>query len=560
VLESVVALAIIFLVLVGLLGTLASASKGIVTARQRNIAIGLANQVIETARAVSYDTIGLSTADTSIGTDAAIVSGQFEAAPITYASPSSSSPWPNHLLPQTVGGTVYLTKVYVTLITPSGANAGDPYKKVTVLVDWSGSGRAQYATTAIAASVKLSSLVFPTQLPADPLLQGLAAATGGSISISGTVDNLAISEATVGLPRANSELSSQFVKTASADAQSASVDLTGNLNLYASGANASLITSTHASSPPVKVASAADNDAGTSAPDNSSASSSDAGGSIGRSNTLDLLKGASSSLYAKSTARATSAAGIGDDDLLPYTTSNGAGPASVTMPFYVSPLTGSTATGSVLTSGVTNVTTVIDRDDSGSSKTVLGQASVAHPATSLLTFANTPLNLLGLPLTNPFTGFVKIGSTGTVTASANAGPGVAGPSVTTGGAFDVCVYDTLSNPLGSGTCPAGYKRLSVTPGTAGSLTAHASLQLLGASVSLDATVTSGTPSVTSTLSGSDYQKAEASLVNWLKVVVDLSISTGTTLHVELDYGQITARSKYCNPTNTAFASCVQAAL
>jgi hypothetical protein len=88
------------------------------------------------------------------------------------------------------------------------------------------------------------------------------------------------------------------------------------------------------------------------------------------------------------------------------------------------------------------------------------------------------------------------------------------------------------------------------------MTGHASLVVLGASVSLDATVTSGTKSVTSTLSGSDYQKAEASLVNWFKVAVDISIST-TSLHVELDYGQVTARAKYCQPTD---ATCIQAAL
>src|SRR3712207_1960922 len=72
--ESVVALGLIFMVLVGLLGTLASASKGIVTARQRNQATGLANQVLETARATSYALVGLNSTDGTIATDTAIVS------------------------------------------------------------------------------------------------------------------------------------------------------------------------------------------------------------------------------------------------------------------------------------------------------------------------------------------------------------------------------------------------------------------------------------------------------------------------------------------------------
>ncbi|MEY2565589.1 MAG: hypothetical protein QOE35_118 [Actinomycetota bacterium] len=551
--ESVIAMSLIFMVLIGLLGTLASASKSIVTARQRNTAVGLANQVLETARATKYEYVGLSSTDSTIASDSAISGGSYDGAPIAYAVPSNQSPWPAHTVTTTVSNTAFVTKTYVTLVTPAG---GDPYKKVTTIVDWSASGKTQYGAAAIPASVKLESYIFNAVLPADPLLQGLASATGGTISISGTVDNLAVTDATLALPQAGSSLESQFVQKAEALAQSANADVTGGLSMYASGGNASLITSTHASSPPVKVSSAADNDTGTSAGDDSSVSSSDAGGSVGRNNTLDLVKGASSSLYAKSSARSTSAGGIGDFDSLPYTTSDATGPASFTMPYAISALNGSTAIGNVITTGATHVNTVLDRDNSGSQRALLGTSTVDHPLTTLFTFAPSVLSILGLPLANPFSGFVKIGSTGTVSANANSGQGVAAPSIS-GGSFDVCVYDTLSNPLASGSCGVGYKRLSVTPGTAGSMTASAALKVLGGTVSLSATVTSGTKSVTNTMSGADYQRSEASLVNWLKVVVDFSITGGTNLHLELDYGQLTARARYCLPTD---ANCIQAAL
>ena len=561
VVESVVALGIIFMVLTGLLGTLGSATKGIVTARQRNAAVGLANQVLETARASSYATVGLNSADTTLATDTSIVSNTYDAdgaatanspEPIAYASPASQSPWPQHRFSTVIGTTTYVTSVYVTTVTASGA---DPYKRVTALVDWSGSGRAQYGGTAIAASVKLSTYVYNATLPADPLLEAIASATGGTISVTGTIDNLVVSDATLVLPQASSSLSSQFIQASDALAVSAGADLNAALSLYASGGNASLITSTHAASAPVKVASAADNDAGTSAGDNSTQSSSDAGGSIGRTNTVDLLKGASSSLYAKSTARSTTAGGIGDADNLPYTTSDAAGPASFTMPFNISSLTGSTTLGNVITTGAAHASTEIDRDTAGSQRQLVATARVDHPATTLFTFAPSVLNLLNLPLLNSFSGFVKIGATGTLTATASSGQGVAAPSIS-GGSFDVCVYDTLSNPLGSGTCPAGYKRLSVTPGTAASMTAGAFVKVLGATVSLSATVTSGTKAVTSTLSGSDYQRADTRLANWFKVVVDFTLGT-SNLHVELDYGQLAARAKYCQPTD---AACIQAAL
>jgi type II secretory pathway pseudopilin PulG len=551
--ESVVALALIFMVLVGLLGTLASASKGIVTARQRNQATGLADQVLETARASSYAVVGLNSADATIATDTAISGGNYDGAPIAYASPSNQSPWPSHIFTTTVAGTAYVTKVYVTTISVVGS---DPYKKVTTIVDWSGSGRAQYGTAKIAASVKLSSYVYNASLPADPLLQALASATGGTISVSGTVDNLSVTDATIDLPQASSRVSSQFIQEAEALAESAGADLTGDLDLFVSGANASLTTSLHATSPPVKVSTKADNDAGTAPSDNDSASSSDAGGSLGRTNTFSLVKGASSSLYAKSTARSTTAGAIGDNDQLPYATSDAAGPASFTMPYMVSSLNGSTAIGNVVTTGVSHVSTVLDRDNVGTQKQLLGTATVEHPATTLFTFTPTVLSLLGLPLTNPFSGFVKIGSTGAVTATANAGEGVAGPAVTSG-SFEVCVYDTLTNPLASGTCGAGYRRLAINPGTAASLSASAVVRVLGATVTLSATVTSGTKSVTSTLDGTAYERADASLVNWFKVAVDLTISTGTSLHVELDYGQLSARAKYCQPTD---AACIQATL
>ena len=60
-------------------------------------------------------------------------------------------------------------------------------------------------------------------------------------------------------------------------------------------------------------------------PTTSEASSSDAGRlHRARTNTVDLVKGASSSLYAKSTARSTSRA-LGDDDPLPYSTTDADG-------------------------------------------------------------------------------------------------------------------------------------------------------------------------------------------------------------------------------------------
>ena len=548
IIESVLALGLIFAVLVGLLHTMVTSSRGIVTGRQRNVAVGLANQVIETARGNNYDQIGHSNTDTTLATDTAIttVSGvrYYESEPLAYAT--GVSLWPAHTTTQTVAGATYTTKVYVTTITPA---SGDAYKRVTTVVSWA---NPQYTQTAIVPEIKLSSYVFNAQLPADPLLKGIATATGGFLSVSANgslssfIDNYTISDATFTLPKASADLDSQLVKKASGLAESASTSLRGNLETYASGTATS--SGLEAYAPGVKVSSSADNDAGTTAPSTHEDSTSDAGGTIGRSNVLDMIKGGSTSLSSKSTVTG-STFNNPTGDTLPYTLNRSMGPASFTMPMRVSEVLGSTSIGSVLTTGATDVVASSDRDDSGPDRTISSVAKVAHPATTVVSFAAAGLTVVtatGLP----FSGFVKIGETGYVNATANAGQATSAPTIT-GGSFEVCVFDTSAFHAASGTCPGGYKRLIVTPGTAGSLTAHADMSLNGEATTLDATVTSSAKDVRSTVDGSTYERAEATLTNWFRVVVDVVIEDEVRLRVELNYGQITARSKFCQPTDAA---------
>jgi type II secretory pathway pseudopilin PulG len=553
--ESTFALVLIFGVILGLLHTLTSASKGIVTARQRNVAVGLANQVLEQARGVSYDLVGHGT----LSTDTEIVSGQYAGEPLAYASPPAQSPWSPHISTQVVNNSTYATKVYVTTHTPTVAEGGgDAYKRVTAVVDWTG-GTSQYAAgSGIKSQIKVSTNVFNAQLPADPLFQGVSTASGGSFGISGTIDNLSITDGTFTLPKTTGDVIHQLVHSARGLAQSASADLATDLSLQASGAG--IASDTSGQIPSSKVSSAADNDAGTAEPETSEAETTAASGSIGRVNTLDLIRTANSTaLYSRSTALSSAADSWDDDDGLPYTVSDADGPGSFAMPYGVSDIGGSASIGSLITTGATHVRSVIDRDDAGTQKQIATTAMVNHPATSLLTFASSGVTVAtasGLP----FSGMVLVRATGDVTATANAGNGVGGPGVTTGSSasFEVCLYDSASPPPEEqGTCPLGYERLEVFPGTAGTLTTSTSLTLNGVAATLNATATAGTNAVTSTASGADIERAEAALINWFRVTADLTIAGGTSVAVELDYGQISARSKYCLPTD---ASCIQTAL
>src|SRR5687768_7701886 len=58
ILESTIALALVFAVLVGLLGALTAGARGVVTGRQRSAALALANEVLEGARGRDYGDVG----------------------------------------------------------------------------------------------------------------------------------------------------------------------------------------------------------------------------------------------------------------------------------------------------------------------------------------------------------------------------------------------------------------------------------------------------------------------------------------------------------------------
>src|SRR5437588_5769616 len=58
ILESTIALALVFVVLVGLLGALTAGARGLITGRQRSAALALANEVLEDARGRAYGDVG----------------------------------------------------------------------------------------------------------------------------------------------------------------------------------------------------------------------------------------------------------------------------------------------------------------------------------------------------------------------------------------------------------------------------------------------------------------------------------------------------------------------
>jgi hypothetical protein len=537
VLESTIALSVVFVVLLGLLGALTSGARGLVTGRQRSAGLALANEVMEDARGRAYGDVGHDfDSDPTLNTDPLITgtgsnrlyTGLSPAEPLAGSSVDAGAaggtvnnplwPFSPHIFTSMREHTTYTTAVYVTMVTPA---TGDPYKRVTVKVSWS---PAQYATTA--RSVTLSSFLFNALAPPDPRLTGTGEADAGFFKVTGSLTGISLSDANVSFPYVNGSIDSGFVRSAKGVARSGTsqVDL---LSGTLSGCSVVLLTSTCDGA---KAQADADNDSGTSPPDTDQEGPNSAALSTITAAPVLTASLGSGTAQAQATARSCwscQAGGtlpVGDNDTLPYFYGTATGPANVSLGF----LTGVVG-GTLLSIGtgcsVSCSTVTVDRDDSGTNQRITSTASVSSPAVNILTFLAGPLG---------YSGMVKIGGV-TTTATANAGPGASNPTVTTSPATVTVQY---WNGL-------GYTNVSVNPNaTATTTIPSVSFLSSGTLVTASGTITSNKAVTSSTSSGGAITDASAGLNNWLFVDLNVTIGALASLNLHLDYGRIAADADY----------------
>ena len=542
--ESMIALGLIFSVLIALLAALSTGVRGVVTGRQRSIATSIANEVVETARSRSYTEVGHDLdSDPTLASDPAI---QGSVPNLVYTDLSAGPGEPlagsivdagagaggttNPLFPfsphrwQTVQeGTTYTASVYVTLVTPS---SGDPYRRLTVLVTWQ---RTQAAATAALGEVRLSSYLFNAAQPPDPLFAGLAEADAGTVTVTGTLTGIDLSDARLWLPFAHGEIDSRFVRrvTGFAGTTRSLVNLRSGSASGCTGSNGGLT----AECTGTKAETGSDNDAATAPTDHNAAGpASDPGGVLAVGDKLSSALGAGTA-RSLSTARSCWSCygtGVDDDDRLPYHWGQATGPDSLSLAFTAGPVTGSLLTSAAACSSCSTVS--LDRDDVSGATRLLSTASAAHPPIDLVPLDAAPAG---------YAGMVRLGTT-SVSTTATSGPGALAPSFTAS-PVSVQIYDTT-------TPTPGYRALTITPGTPSETTGHAEMVVNGAQVIMDATVRSGPAVTLSTPSGGALTEAQASLSNWLSVDVHLVVTdpTGTLadLTVSLDYGRVTTRATY----------------
>jgi hypothetical protein len=542
--ESLIALGLVFGVMVGLLATVNIGIRGIVTGRQRSVALSIANEVMETARSRSYADVGHDLdSDPTLATDPAVrgtVPNLFytDLSPspeeplvgsVVNAGPDAGSitnplfPFSPHRWTSLREATTYTTSVYVTRVIPP---SGDPYRRVTTIVSWD---RSLNAPAAVSSSVRLSSYLYNAAEPPDPLLTGLAEADAGNVSITGSLSGIDFSDAHVWLPYAHGEIDSRFVRGAKGFATAARA-LT---NLHAGTMSGCTVSNggLTAECAAAKADTGADNDSATAPAEyNALGPVNSAGGTLAAGEKLASLLGAGTA-RSLSTARSCwacpgSSIGVDDNDQLPYQWAQATGPASLSLPFSAGPASGSLLTAAGACAMCSTVT--LDRDDASSATRLFTTATVVQPALDLVTLADAPAG---------YAGMVRVGPTN-VSTSATSGPGALAPSFIAN-PVGIQVYDTT-------TVPPGYRTVTITPGTPSETASHAEMAIGGALVVMDATVRSGPKVTVSTSSGAALSEAQASLSNWLSVEVHLVITTGTlaNLVVSVDYGRVSSRATY----------------
>jgi type II secretory pathway pseudopilin PulG len=525
IIESALALALIFGVCLALLSSLTTGVRGVVTGRQRSGATQLANQVLELAKARSYAQVGHTVSDSTLSTDASITGASpnfyFDGQPLAIAT-DLTAPFLPHTETTTIDRVQYTRNVYVTVVTPA---SGDPYKRVTVKVSWAGS---QYGSSAIPNRVSLAAYVFNSAPPPDPLLQGVVDTDSGHLTVTGTLTGINLSDLQVFFPYSHGEIDASFIKQAKGFAWTGR----SQLNLLAGTPSGCTVNGLTADCQGTKAETVADNDGGTAPPENDSQGpDTDLGGTVNNSGVALPLQATigTGSATSQSTARSCwSCFGpdIGDDDLHPYHSSTATGPGSGGVSFGAGPVSGSLLAGNGLACSSNCATTTVDVDRVSGNPRITSTASTSAPALDLVTLAAGPVGYLGM---------VRVAAN-TVTATAAAGPSAPAPTLS-GAAFNVLMFNGLT-----------YTTVPITPGVATTQSTSASFNVGLAAVQLDASVISRAGTTASTLAGSVRSHAEASLTNWLTVSVRIQISLlGTPLAdltIEFDYGRVSAEADY----------------
>jgi type II secretory pathway pseudopilin PulG len=550
VIESVIALTLVFVVLLVLLGALTAGQRGLVNGRQRSVALAAANEVLEDARGRAYGDIGHDfDSDPTLATDPLISNGRYTAVnePLVGSTVDAGAgggtntnplyPFSPHSSVTYRDGTKYTTSVYVTQVTPA---TGDPYKRLSVIVGWSPS------LTTAARQVSLSTLLYNAANPPDPRLIGQAQASAGTLTVCATLQdcsNPGSFQLNVKLPSVTGIVDSGFVKLAKGTADTGSV----NLDVASGLINGCSVTGLSATCAGAKADVSADDDAGTAQPETDTDGPTSASGqSVSQLGVISATAG-NGSATAVATGRSCNAChsgpAVGDNDMLPYFagTATGWSGAAVSAPVAGLLTIGYLTAGSSCPTPPTPAGSAtapcgtavdIDRDSTGGTANLTAVASAAFPSLSLVTFpAGSPAG---------YSGMVTI-SSGWATATASATSPTVTAADVTGSNFTVGMWG-----------PGGYTNTTVTPGVSlPDVTRSATLSVLGTTVAQTATLHVGAKSniANAVPDANGLKSSSTAASSWLSVDIHVTVSavlvgTLADFWVHLDLGAVSAAASY----------------
>ena len=483
--EQIIAMAVIVGALLGLLSTLGATAQGVTTSRQRTIGVSLAKQTIENLQGAAYSNVAMNL--TGLAVDPLVYGTApnltFESEPIVLGG---TTPYRTTL---TTVGTTFALRTFVTAVAAS-------YRRVTVIVEW--------PAVAPRHTMRFSSLVFPLDYASYPASSGEAEATGGLISVSGTLGGDTFDDVHMLLPGVRVDTNASTLRTSIAAAASATsyVDLLAGpiASTTCSGAGGDIGECPHQT-----LESVADNDS-TSQAGNwvagvgqtfVAASLATPGGT-----TVNTPAG---TMTSRASTDACGVCGFGDNDGLPWAESSVTTTSGSSADFRSDHGVGKLEGSLWALAGAWSPSASIDHDPSANG-IVTASAQLVAPALRVFDLEPAP---------DGFDGAVKVGAF-SAKASAVSGYTMVPPDLTTG-------TTTMQLQLWDG---AGYRLVNITPGTALDTTATATFTVGDHVVTFNSHV-QAQPSTFSTAGTTPRSDGAAQHPSILIITVDVVVTSAT---------------------------------
>jgi hypothetical protein len=205
--ESVVALAIVFALVVALLRTMDSGTRVIVETKRQAAATAFASELLERARSLEWEHVGLTSLANGatcpdqvgctafsdpttgvFGNDLVVnpltSNWEFGGEEIVFVNGPTFDPFLSFHDSQTRDNTPFDRYLFVTSVRSDPVDpATERFRRLTAIVEWESANSLRH-------DVRLSTLLSPFTEPSQPLIHGEVTLDGGSISVQGSVEGV----------------------------------------------------------------------------------------------------------------------------------------------------------------------------------------------------------------------------------------------------------------------------------------------------------------------------------------------------------------------------------